>query len=214
MINSPPPISPKIVLASTSFWRKELTGWLGLPFEVIAPDFDEQVVPYSQFDNPTNYAQFLASGKAMSIQPQIDRVIVGADTVVFFDQQVFGKPKNLDEARQMLKELRGQTHQVFTGICIIQGEKIRNSVVESTVRIDDVSDDQLDKYIDTSESLNKAGSYSISGIAKSFVHLKSGSLTNVLGLSLVELAYMLEDFGIKVPVNIEKIIYQHLGAKS
>lgn len=204
--------SPPLILASTSFWRKELFSWLKLPFQTIAPQFEESAIPFSQFGSPQRYVQFLSAGKAMSIlNHHSEAVIISADTIVFFHGQVFGKPEGVDGARDMLRMLRGHSHHVYTGVHIQHGQRSANCVVESIVVIDAISNHELEQYLATSESLNKAGSYSITGHAKKFVHLKDGSLTNVLGLPLNETASLLQQWAIDPPIDVTNVIRQHLS---
>lgn len=198
----------KIILASTSPRRKELMAFLGIEYQTVASDFPEEDVDVRDFDDPREYVATLASGKALAVTDRFDdAIVVGVDTTVYLNGQYFGKPKNLDDARRMLKALRGQRHEVFTAICLIDtltGER-EVEVVESGVSFLPFSDEALERYIQTSESLGKAGSYAIQAGAKHFVHSVEGSLSSVVGLPLTELSEMLERFGVRVDVDIRKI---------
>lgn len=209
-------IMKNIVLASRSPRRKELMQFLGVPFRVIPSDFPEEDVGRDDFDDPREYVATLATGKALTIAPQFpDALIIGVDTIVFLNGQYFGKPSDLHDARRILCALRGKHHQVFTGLYIEDTLTHEHSleVVESLVTFFPFSDETLDAYISTSESLGKAGAYAIQGGAKKLVRSVEGSLSSVVGLPLRELADMLERFNVRIDVDVDKIIEEHFTHK-
>lgn len=183
-------------------------GFLGIPYEIAASDFPEEDVKTADFDDPREYVATLATGKAlMAAQKFDDAIVLGVDTTVFVDGQYFGKPADLNGARSTLQHLRGKRHQVLTGLCMIDtltGER-QVEVVESGVTFFKFSDEALERYISTSESLGKAGAYAIQGGAKGFVESVDGSLSSVVGLPLIELAEMFERFGAQIDVDVRKI---------
>lgn len=181
---------------------------MGLPYEVVASDFPEEDVDPRDFEDPREYVATLATGKALVVaEKSEDAIVVGVDTTVFVDGKYFGKPASLDEARKTLATLRGRKHQVFTAICLIDTltHERQIEVVESGVTFFNFSDESLERYIQTSESLGKAGAYAIQAGAKGFVQSVEGSLSSVVGLPLTELAEMLERFDVKVEVDIRAV---------
>jgi len=122
---------------------------------------------------------------------------LGADTVVIIDGTMLGKPSTPEEAEEMLGMLSGRTHRVITGFAIIKGDKgvIVNDVVESSVIFKDISRDEMDWYIRTSEPYDKAGGYAVQGKASFFIKEIRGSYTNVIGLPLCEVVTALKKVG-------------------
>ena len=198
----------KIILASGSQRRKDLLEFLGLPFEVVVSDFPEEEVDFSEFTSSREYVATLASGKALMVASQFeDALIIGADTMVFLEGRPFGKPKDLDHAREMLKELRGEAHEVITSVFVIDtltGEQ-NIETVTTLVTFFDFTDRELDLYISTSESLGKAGAYAIQQGAKQFVRSIEGSVSSVVGLPLLETAGLLEQLGVSIGVDVRGI---------
>lgn len=213
----------RIILASSSYRRQEMMKWLGIPFEVVPSDFPEEQVNYADFSveglghDPEGYAVTIAQGKALTVAEQHpDALVVASDTVVFLDGNVYGKPKNLDDARAMLKTLRGKTHTVFSAVVMIDGEtgERRSDVVRSDVTFVNFPDAQLEQYIATSEPYDKAGGYALQGFAKRFVKDVEGSATNVVGFPVLTVRDMLEDLGVPVGVNLEKSVVEKTGYRS
>ncbi len=207
----------QIILASGSPRRKDILEFLGIPFEVVVSHFPEENVDWEDFDEAADYVCTIALGKVLSISDQYpDALIIGADTSVFLDGKVYGKPKDLSHARTILQTLRGNRHEVVTGIVILDtltGQKDIQSV-QSFVEFLPFSDEQLDAYIQTSESLGKAGAYAIQMGAKKFVKSVEGSLSNVVGLPIEEVASLLENFGVPIDVNVREIAEEHFTYSS
>ncbi len=207
----------QIILASTSDRRKELLTFLGVPFDVVASGFPEEDVDRSDFENPSEYVATLAAGKALAVAPQFeDAIIIGSDTIVYLDGVYYGKPKDLDDARAILEALRGKQHKVLTAVYIMDtltGER-QIQIVETLVAFSSFSDDALERYIDTSESMGKAGAYAIQSGAKSFVSSIDGSLSNVVGLPLREVTDMLERFDIPIDADVDSLIEEQFTYKS
>ena len=202
----------KIVLASGSFWRKELVTWIGLDFEVVVSGFDEGSVDISE---PDKLVAALALGKALTVQEQVggERVVIGADTIAWHGGKVIGKPKDIDDARNILLGLRGQEHEIFTGIAVLVGEKRQVEVDRSVVKFREFSDRELEEYLETGESLGKAGAYMVLGGAGDFVEKVEGSVTGVVGLPLRRLKKMLENVGVKITVDVEAMLRKRIGYK-
>lgn len=198
----------QFILASGSIRRKDLLEFLGVPFEIRVSHFPEEDVQFTDLMDPQDYVLARASGKGLLLaQEYPDAIILSADTDVFLHGQVFGKPKDLDDARRILKALRGQKHQVFTGFFLIDtltGERYAEAV-ESRVEFFPFSDEELERYIATSESIGKAGAYAVQLGAKRFVKEVQGSLSNVVGLPLLQVATALEQLGIPIDVDVREI---------
>lgn len=202
-----------LVLASTSFRRQELLSWLGIPFEIVSPDFDEYAVQRGDFQTPAEYMKAIAVGKALSVAENHDQVIIlSGDTMVEFDGKMLGKPKDLNDAREMLTMLMGKTHRVLSAVCVYEpsARRMKCSVETSSVTFKPVSAKDIDDYVATSEPLGKAGSYAIQSGAKKFVDHVDGSVTNVLGLPLILVGELLKEFGYEVLTDIPAMIRHHL----
>lgn len=187
----------RFILASQSPRRKELLASIGLDFEVIVSDADESVV--SKENTPVNvYVQELALIKAAASAKQVlkdkNAIIISADTIVVLDGKILGKPKNEDDAFDMLKSLSGRTHEVYTGYCVMRikdGYTVCNSI-KTEVTFKTISNDKILRYIRTSEPMDKAGAYGIQGIGGMLVEKIEGDYANVVGLPTSALADTLE----------------------
>jgi len=179
---------PPLILASVSPRRAELLRQLDLKFEVVPSDaaemFDEQL-------SPRELCQLNAHRKARAVAKKIpDALVLGADTLVFLEREIFGKPHNLDEAKQMLAKLQGRTHQVVTGVSLIhlRGHRERIFAVSTDVTFRPLSAEQISDYISRINSLDKAGAYAIQEHGDKIVEEISGSYSNVVGLPLEKLS--------------------------
>lgn len=171
-----------LILASNSPRRKEILNKYQIEFEIIPSSVDEKLVDEK---DPERLVSKLAMLKTEQIANQYpNRLVLGADTIVFFNGVEFGKPINDEDAYQMLKKLSGNTHQVYTGVVLIkQSEKfIKNYVVKSDVKLKKLTDKEILEYIKTKEPFDKAGSYAIQGIGASFIEFFQGSYENIVGL--------------------------------
>ena len=189
----------RLVLASTSPRRRELLGLLGLPFEVIGSGYDEsQIDPAALL--PPDYVMQLARGKAAEVAGRLDAdaVVLGADTTVVLDSAFLNKPTDAADARRMLRQLSGRTHEVYTGLCLIHGASVATDFAVTQVTFDALTDAVIEAYVATGEPLDKAGAYGIQGKALSFIPSIHGDYFNVVGLPLFLLSKMLTDFGITV----------------
>ena len=196
----------KIILASASPRRKELLEQLGLTFLVFPAQGEEKQVG----DTPSEIVMNLAKQKAGEIYEKMieakvgeqDSLVIGADTVVVKDGKVLGKPKNREDAFTMLKGLSGSIHEVYTGVSLWMredGKKVQYSFYECTkVTMYPVTDEELNRYIDTGEPMDKAGSYGIQGSFGIYVKGIHGEYTNVVGLPVGRLFYELKKLGIEL----------------
>ena len=175
-----------LILASKSPRRRYLLAQAGLTFDVIPSHFDESTVPLG---DPADYAKTLSRAKAVDIAARHPRSwVIGADTIVLMNGTVLGKPKGLDQARDMLARLSGQTHQVYTGytICCDSLGRSHSDVVCTSVTFKKLSADEIEWYIHTDEPFDKAGAYAIQGLGTFLVRSVNGSYTNVVGLPVCE----------------------------
>ncbi|HZZ98564.1 MAG TPA: nucleoside triphosphate pyrophosphatase [Candidatus Saccharimonadia bacterium] len=206
-----------IVLASSSFRRQEMLKWLGIPFEIEVSNFAEESVKREDFDEPEDYVATIAMGKALTVKEKFpDALVIASDTMVYLDGVFYGKPKDLDHARKMMQALRGNTHTVYTAVVMLDGEsgESRTEIVESNVRFGNFADEQLEKYIATSEPYDKAGGYALQGFAQTFVEDVQGSATNVIGFPLMVVRDMLEELGVPIDVNVEESVFQKTGYRT
>lgn len=181
----------KIILASQSPRRKKLLELLGFDFEILPADIDENI----DFDSnyPEHTARILAEDKAKAIGEDINypAYIIGADTIVVYDNKILNKPADENEAFQMLRTLSGNTHIVFTGISIYDTEKKKSTTKhqKTYVSFRELSDEEIYSYIATGSPMDKAGSYGIQDdFGAVFVHHIEGCYYNIVGLP-IELLY-------------------------
>jgi len=176
---------PLLVLASQSPRRKELLKRLNVPFEVIGSDIEEK------FDlnlSPDQVAQSLAFQKASHIAKKYPNAqVIGADTIVVYENQILGKPHDENEAFQMISMLSGNTHHVITGVSIINSENQVTFYEKTEVTFWPLSEDEIKSYIQTGEPYDKAGSYGIQGLGSLFVKEIKGDYFNVVGLPIARL---------------------------
>lgn len=171
----------KLVLASKSPRRSEILKNAGLDFTVRVADADETIPDGTK---PEDAVVFLAARKAMAVERAEDEIVLGADTIVVLDGKILGKPKNKDDAFDILKSLSGRVHSVFTGVCIIEKDRSMTFAEETQVEFLSLTDDEINTYIDTNEPYDKAGAYGIQGIASKFVRRINGDYFNVVGLPI------------------------------
>jgi len=189
----------KIILASASPRRKELLELIGLEFEVIPSQVEEDIEnkPFS-----TELIENLAAEKAGDVAKKIANpaIVIGSDTVVIINKKILGKPKDKKDAFNMLKTLSGNTHKVVSAIAVIDtetGKTLKDSVI-SDVTFKKLSDEEINAYIETGEPMDKAGAYAIQGLGIMFVKSINGCYSNIVGISVFKLAEMLKEFGVKL----------------
>ncbi len=191
----------RVILASASPRRKELLTQLGIEFEV-CPSKGEEVITKTI---PEEVVQELACQKAKEIADRVQEEyisgevimpedgvrIIGADTIVVYKEEIFGKPENEKDALRMLTLLQGNTHQVYTGVCVVDitpNAREEKVFAEKTdVIMYPVSEEELLEYIATKEPMDKAGSYAIQGISGKFIKGIVGDYYNVVGLPMARL---------------------------
>lgn len=212
----------RLVLASGSPRRRELLGMLGLEFEVVLPLIDE--TPHGG-ESPIELVSRLAPAKAVEVAqklmdpgsqgpPPVDGclVVIAADTVVDLSGRILGTPESRHEAGEMLRALSGRSHLVHTGVAVMVASPELSSpeslsptlfsselftIVTTEVVFDRFSDAMIDWYLSSGESLDKAGAYGLQGIGGVLVREVRGSVSNVIGLPMVELRHLLDQVGIE-----------------
>ena len=177
----------KIILASQSPRRKQLLEQMGLHLTIQPSEIAE--VGYGGIPEKIPARIVLQKMKAVKAihGMNLEGYILAADTIVAFENEVYGKPENIEHARTMLQDLSGKTHQVYTCFRIedLEGDFIEKTVMTS-VRMKTIPADQIEWYVTTSEPFDKAGAYALQGMASTFIESIQGSYTNVIGLPLME----------------------------
>ncbi len=189
-----------VILASESPRRRELLAGLGLTFQIIPAAVNE--TPGNR-ERPEDFARRMAVAKVAAVAgANPSSWVIGADTIVALPgKTILGKPMNQEHALMMLRQLRGNTHQVMTGLCLCCRNKgIKASLVETTaVTFTEAGDEILQAYIRTGEPLDKAGAYGIQGIGSFLVQKIHGSCSNVVGLPLHRLLSLLIENRVAAP---------------
>lgn len=172
----------KIILASKSPRRKELLEKCGIEFECMPMNIDESL---NEGDTLEEKIRILSQRKASAcLAAYPDAVVIGSDTIVTVDEKILGKPKNREEAKEMLRELSGRTHRVITGLCIISSARTYTDVSVSEVTFALLSEEEIDAYTESGECDDKAGSYAIQGLGGKFITHISGDYYAIMGLPL------------------------------
>ena len=186
----------RVILASGSPRRRELMEMLGVEDLLVVPAKGEEKADLSL--SPAELVKTLAAAKAREVAPQAAEgdVVIAADTIVYFDSRVFGKPRSPAEAAEMLRTLSGQTHEVYTGVCVIRSGRELLRADRSAVRFREISAEEIAAYVATGEPLDKAGAYGAQGKGALFVERIDGDFFNVMGLPLCVLGEMLKEQGV------------------
>ena len=187
-----------IILASASPRREEILGKTGLKFGVDKSDYEEDIDSRLK---PHDLASSISRGKAARVaRRHRNALIIAADTIVVLKGRLFGKPRNEDQAREMLKALSGKAHSVITGFTILDTatEKAISRSVESKVFFKRMTAEEIEGYIRSGEPLDKAGAYGIQGLGAVLIKRIEGDFFNVMGLPLYALAESLKKFGLNV----------------
>ena len=186
-----------LVLASNSPRRKQLLALGNWNFVVNVADIDEAVL---EGETPKEYVIRLAQGKALAVKDKatVDNIIIGSDTTVVVDDTILGKPVDEQDAEKMLKQLRGRTHQVYTGIALyrVRDGKMLTELSITDVPMREYSDDEIRAYIETGDPMDKAGAYAIQHPDFQPVHSMQGCYAGVMGLSMCHVLRALQKFEI------------------
>jgi septum formation protein len=181
----------RLILASRSPRRYGLLKQIGFDFEVIPSTVREDII---ETESPQEHVIRLAKAKAIEVASgNPDCWVIAADTIVHINESILGKPKNREEAIEMLHRLSGQEHRVLTGlsVCLLGRGKWDKEVVQTAVRFKTLTTEEVEWYVQTGEPSDKAGGYAIQGIGSYMIEWIRGSCTNVVGLPLYELIQML-----------------------
>lgn len=190
----------KIILASKSPRRVELLSQMGFAFEqrtVEIPETIDYALPLEQIP------MVIAEQKLDAIMPFIeqDTLVISADTLVFIDQEILGKPRDLDEAFQMLRKLSNNTHTVITGVCVWCKEKKVSFFDQTEVRFSELTDYEIKTYLSDDKVLDRAGAYGVQDwIGTVGIASIDGSYTNVMGLPTQKLYEVMKRFGLTADV--------------
>lgn len=188
----------ELILASSSPRRCELLKQLGLNFRTLVCQVDE-TSPSGV--SPFELVELLAVRKAMAVARMLDEgIVIGADTVVVWRGQVLGKPSGQEDAVEMLRRLQGTTHEVYTGVALVDANSRKVLIEHEKTRVffRSIDEEEIRRYVATGEPMDKAGAYAVQGLAAIFMRSLEGCYTNVVGLPLARLAEMLKLFGYNV----------------
>ena len=194
---------PKLHLASSSPRRRQILERMGLDFTAAGVDVDERQHPGETADI---MVVRLAVEKAIAADSEPGTVVLGADTTVVLDGEVFGKPVDRADALRMLAALSGRRHQVMTGVAVRSGGSTASVLSVTEVEFREISPDEALEYWQSGEPRGKAGAYAIQGIAGAFVEKIAGSYTGVIGLPVLETAELLRAAGIEPPAELKDAI--------
>jgi septum formation protein len=188
-------MASKIVLASRSPRRKDILEKLNFSFVIDPPDIDES--PFKN-ESPIIYVQRISAAKADLVAQRHDQqcIVIAADTTVELNGEIFGQPRDSDEARLMIHKLSSKTHKVHTAISVRYNQEVANSVDTANVTMRVVSSELLEWYIGTGESIGKAGAYAVQGHGAALVADVTGEIDTVIGLPVGLLIGMLGNLGI------------------
>ncbi|MEN9781690.1 MAG: hypothetical protein RL014_2838 [Pseudomonadota bacterium] len=203
-----PPVAPRFVyLASQSPRRRQLLEQLGVPYELLLPDADEDAEAIEtplQAESPTAYVQRVTALKLDAALARLKRrglpaaPVLCSDTTVARGRTLYGKPMDEADARRMLQALSGTTHRVLTALALQSGRQRWQSLNVSQVRFAPLSPSRIRRYVATGEPMGKAGAYAIQGRAAAFIERISGSHSGIVGLPLHETAQLLERAGFTI----------------
>lgn len=187
-----------LYLASKSPRRAELLARLGVDFGVLDLDLPEQRQPGEPAEE---YVRRVAREKAgaglLTVMTVPHALVLGADTEVILDDDVFGKPRDAEEAAAMLRRLSGRTHHAVTAVSLVSAGREAQAVSVSEVSFAELDEDEIAAYVATGQAEGKAGAYGIQGAAERFVRHLSGSYSGVMGLPLFETSQLLKSFGVQ-----------------
>jgi septum formation protein len=187
----------KFILASSSPRRRELLKMVGIEPRILIPEVDEGRRPGESVEDYLRRVT-LAKGEAVYREEFYDIPIISADTIVLCAGRIIGKPRTRDEAAEFLKTLSGNVHEVWTGVSILYKGMPHYDYSRTRVVFDDISDEELQYYLDAEDYMDKAGAYAIQGKASVFVKKIDGCYFNVMGFPLNLFYRMLEEVGINI----------------
>ncbi|MDD4296488.1 MAG: Maf family protein [Ruminiclostridium sp.] len=201
----------QLILASQSPRRKMLLEQVGLSFSIITPDADETII--DEKICPEEYVRIISERKAVDVAKKVSfnectaPVVLAADTIVVIDGHILGKPDTEEEAFSMLSKISGNWHEVMTGVTIIDTEtgSSQSHVEKTRVKIRQLDQDAILRYINSGEPFDKAGAYGVQALGALLVEKIEGDYFNVVGLPLYRVSLMLAKAGIKTLLEQENI---------
>ncbi|MFZ2957087.1 MAG: Maf family protein [Candidatus Ozemobacteraceae bacterium] len=197
MPTSPSRPLPPLYLASQSPRRQEILREIGIPFSVISSPYNENLADVAELP-PSEQATKLAALKAFHAAKNISTgLVIGADTIVVLEKHILGKPRDREDARQMLEMLAGKAHRVITGIALVDAGGLSTITHAEVTKVyfRGVSATEISRYLDTPEPYDKAGAYAIQGLAGLFVERIDGCYYNVVGFPLVAFSRLMKEAG-------------------
>jgi len=203
-----------LVLASTSPRRRQLLALGGWQFDVSAADIDESALDR---ETPKEYVLRLAQAKALAVKDKVNResIVIGSDTTVVDGNSMLGKPVDADDAERILGQLRGRTHQVYTGIAVyrVEDDRMFTDLSVTDVPMRNYSDDEIKAYVATGDPMDKAGAYAIQHPEFNPVESMQGCYAGVMGLSMCHVLRTLQKFEISpnadVPSACQSLLNYH-----
>ncbi len=195
-----PWVYPKLCLASQSPRRQELLQQIGVSFNVQPADIDESVLIH---ESPNAYVKRISEAKALAVfnKHNLTIPVLAADTAVVKSGHILGKPESRSDAERMLNLLSGSSHQVITGVAVIDSQQSMYLESVSTVYFNPLSNMAIKQYIKTQEGFDKAGGYAVQGLAASFIHRIDGSYSGIMGLPLEQVSQLMLQFKIACWLN-------------
>ena len=195
----------RLILASTSPRRREILSLLGLPFDAIAPDFDETVSAHLSIEDEV---LDFAVGKARSVAVHHpDAIVIGSDTMIFLGGAKIGKPLDRPDAKRILRLLSGKTHLIYTSVAVIDGcggDGIQ-MVAKVSVDMRPYDDNAINRYLAYDESMDKAGAYSIQGQGSKLIAAIDGDFLAAVGMPLRPIADYLRRRRVELPLDIDEL---------
>lgn len=192
-----------LILGSQSPRRKEILSFFTIPFDQIPSTYNEDSVPFD--GNPHDYASALSLGKSLELHQRFpEATILTADTIVSYEDKVFGKPLNEEQAKATLQYLQGKWHSVFTALSLREGHNTFSVVEETRVLFHPLHSTEVDLYVNQLEWGDKAGGYSIQGAGGLIVKKIDGCYYNVMGLPINALRSILMNIGIDLWEHLKK----------
>ena len=205
-----PSLEKHIYLASRSARRRDLLKQMGVNFEMLllregpgrGADFDEAQLPG---ETPRDYVVRVARLKADAGWERLEQrrlmrhPVLAADTTVALGNSILSKPTDREDAVAMLKQLSGSTHQVYTAVAVKFYDSVKETLSVTEVRIRELTDEEIRRYVSSGDPLDKAGAYGIQGKASMFIESINGSYSGVVGLPVFETAQLLGNFGFQLP---------------
>lgn len=191
----------KIILASSSPRRKEIADQMGLEYEIIPSNYEEDMTMRLE---PKDLVKTLALGKAKEVanrqEEETEAIVIGIDTFITYNKKLLGKPKSVNEAREMLKMISGKIIKAYTGVAIID-IKNKNEMIDydiTEIILANLTDTEIDNYINTGEPLDKAGAIGIQGLGSIFIKKINGCFSGAVGLPENKIYNMIAKMGVDI----------------